>query len=66
MIDREKILVENELYKILEYAKDGNEEKIIIEEYCKNNNISIKLAKEVIEKMRMKKRDLKRQQDIER
>ena len=40
---------------------------IIIEEYCKNNNISIKLAKEVIEKMRMKKRDLKRQQeDIER
>ena len=33
MIDREKILVENELYKILEYAKDGNEEKIIIEEY---------------------------------
>ena len=49
------ILIENELYKILEFVKDEEKEKLI-ENYSKENEIPINFIKEKIKKMNNAKR----------
>lgn len=49
------ILIENELYKILEFVKDEEKEKLI-ENYSKENEIPINFIKEKIQKMNNAKR----------
>ena len=52
------ILIENELYKIVETAESKEQKENFIENYCKNNNIPVEFAKNKLDKM--KKDDIKR------
>lgn len=45
------ILIENELYKILEFAKNEEEKKELIKNYSKENEIPIDFIEEKIQKM---------------
>lgn len=50
------ILIENELYKILEFAKDKEEREELIKNYSEENEIPINFIKEKIQKMKDDKR----------
>ena len=50
------ILIEKELYKILEFAKDKEEREELIKNYSEENEIPINFIKEKIQKMKDDKR----------
>lgn len=62
---RWNILIENELWKILEFSKNLQEREEEISEFCKNYDIPIDFAKNKIEKMENRKKE-KQQEENER
>ncbi len=57
------ILIENELYPLLECARDDMQREEFLEEYCKENEIAIQFARNKI--ARIKQQKAKAMQEIE-